>query len=316
MSARTKAEEAAALALAWAADDSHGYDQASRWGPDYDCSSFLISVWDAVGVPVKAAGATYTGNMRRAFLRCGFAEISADLGLRTGDVLLNETHHTAMYVGNGQIVHAAGNEWGGATGGRTGDQTGGEICVRSFYVPSYGWDCVLRYKGDTVQPEPETPPQGLTGPQAGDYRPGDRYMVQAGDSLWGIAERFLGDGRRWLDLYEYNRLSTTVVRPGDIIQLPPADWTPEGGSSEPATHPEPGADAGTELPLLAQGDAGSAVQALQWLLLRAGYPLPRWGADGDFGPETEAALRAYQAAQGLTVTGTATPATRVTLITG
>ena len=316
MSARTKAEEAAALALAWAADDSHGYDQAGRWGPDYDCSSFVISVWDAVGVPVKAAGATYTGNMRRAFKACGFAEVSADMGLRAGDVLLNETHHTALYVGSGQIVHAAGNEWGGATGGRTGDQTGREICVRSYYVPSYGWDCVLRYEGDTVQPEPETPPQAPTGPQTGDYRPGDRYMVQVGDSLWGIAERFLGEGRRWLDLYEYNRLSTTIVRPGDVIQLPPEDWTPEGGSSSGATHPAPGSDAGAELPSVANGDTGQAVQALQWLLMRAGYPLPQYGADGDFGPETEAALRAYQAAQGLTVTGTATPATWVTLIQG
>ena len=51
---------------------------------------------------------------------------SATVGsvLKAGDVLLNEAHHTAMYIGNGQIVHASGNEHGGATGGLSGDQTG------------------------------------------------------------------------------------------------------------------------------------------------------------------------------------------------
>ena len=28
-----------------AEDNSHGYDQSSRWGPDYDCSSFVISAF-------------------------------------------------------------------------------------------------------------------------------------------------------------------------------------------------------------------------------------------------------------------------------
>ena len=35
-------ESAAAYAQNIAADDSHGYDQACRWGPDYDCSSLVI----------------------------------------------------------------------------------------------------------------------------------------------------------------------------------------------------------------------------------------------------------------------------------
>ena len=38
-------------AIAWArriaADNIHGYDQANRWGPDYDCSSFVISAFKA-----------------------------------------------------------------------------------------------------------------------------------------------------------------------------------------------------------------------------------------------------------------------------
>ena len=42
-------ESAAAYAQNIAADDSHGYDQAGRWGPDYDCSSLVISAFRKAG---------------------------------------------------------------------------------------------------------------------------------------------------------------------------------------------------------------------------------------------------------------------------
>lgn len=146
-------EKAVTWALQIAQDPAHGYDQTRRWGPDYDCSSLMISAWQQAGVPVKDAGATYTGNMLQAFLRCGFEDVTAEVniatgaGLQRGDVLLNVRHHTAMSIGSGQIVHASINENGRATGGKTGDQTGREICVRSYYKYSKGWDRVLRYAG-------------------------------------------------------------------------------------------------------------------------------------------------------------------------
>ena len=146
-------EKAVTWALQIAQDPAHGYDQTHRWGPDYDCSSLMISAWQQAGVPVKAAGATYTGNMLLAFLRCGFEDVTAEInlntgtGLQRGDVLLNAQHHTAMSIGGGQIVHASINESGRATGGKSGDQTGREICVRSYYKYSKGWDKVLRYVG-------------------------------------------------------------------------------------------------------------------------------------------------------------------------
>lgn len=312
------ASDAVALALKWANDPAHGYDQASRWGPDYDCSSFLISVWEAVGVPVKQAGASYSGTMRAAFKRCGFGEIPISAGLRPGDILLNERQHTAMYIGNGQIVHAGGNEYGKATGGRTGDQTGREICVTSYFVPAYGWDCALRYEGSEQAPAPtgpEKPAEGATAPQTPAYRPGDRYMVQPGDTLWGIAERYLGDGSRWHDLYAYNNLPSTEIHIGDVIELPPADWTENSEMPEPSPAPDPEPGDG-DLPQLRRGSTGQAVKVLQILLRRAGYPLPIYGVDGDFGAETEKALCDYQRAQGLTVTGTTTPVTWEALLQG
>lgn len=55
--------------------------------------------------------------------------------------------------------------------------------------------------------------------------------------------------------------------------------------------------------LLLDGSEGSDVRALQELLLSLGYALPRYGADGKFGAETEVALRAFQADAGLEVDG-------------
>ena len=67
---------------------------------------------------------------------------------------------------------------------------------------------------------------------------------------------------------------------------------------------------------LSQGDHGSAVTAMQEALLKWDPTcLPKYGADGDFGGETEAALRAFQAAENLPVTGVYDEATRKALTT-
>ena len=147
----SKTENAIAWMERMAADNSHGYDQIFRWGQkgDYDCSAAVISAWQQAGVRVRDAGATYTGNMLAAFLKCGFTDVtnlvtlSTGTGLKRGDVLLNTSHHTAMYCGNGREVEASINEKGTAAGGTPGDQTGREFLVRAYR--NYPWNHVLRY---------------------------------------------------------------------------------------------------------------------------------------------------------------------------
>lgn len=131
-------------AIATAADDTHGYSQQTRNGnPNYDCSSFVIAAYDNAGIPVKEAGASYTGNMKNAFIKCGFEWIPGTPNMEDllpGDVLLSERDHTEMYIGDGKNVGAHGN-----FDNVNGDSSGKELSVSDY--PKRQWDGVLRYTG-------------------------------------------------------------------------------------------------------------------------------------------------------------------------
>lgn len=137
-------------AIAIANDNSHGYSQADRWGPNYDCSSLVITVVQNAGIPVRTNGASYTGNMRSAFLRCGFKDVTASCNLATGagmqwgDILLNDSSHAAIFIGSGKVVHARTDE-GNA---QSGDQSGNEIRTQGYW--NYPWNVILRYGGEST----------------------------------------------------------------------------------------------------------------------------------------------------------------------
>lgn len=124
-------------AIEWAVsianDNTHGYDQEHRWGPDYDCSSLLITAFDRAGCPVKENGATRSSNMQGAWEKTGGVtlEFYDTLPLVRGDILWREGH-VGMYIGDSKVVSAHSNENGEVTGGQTGDQTGHEIDVSSL----------------------------------------------------------------------------------------------------------------------------------------------------------------------------------------
>lgn len=171
------------------ADNSHGYSQPNRAGigtgggvgetitlsdgskvgisaGDKDCSSLAIEAYRALGVGV--GGATYTGNMRGCMVSSGNFSWHgrSELGsLQRGDILLRESSHTAVYLGNGLIGHASASEHG-TTSGTRGDQTGREVCVRSYY--DYPWDGFLRYCGPARQ--------GQTSVGAGTAQEGDEMV--------------------------------------------------------------------------------------------------------------------------------------------
>ena len=126
-------------ALSIANNNSHGYDQKNRWGPDYDCSSFVITAYKQAGVPLTC---TYTGDMLKDMLSKGFFLVSGTT--QAGDILLNVSKgHAAMYAGNNQLVQASISENGTVHAAQVGDQTGKEISICRYY--NYPWEYVLRY---------------------------------------------------------------------------------------------------------------------------------------------------------------------------
>ena len=72
---------------------------------------------------------------------------------------------------------------------------------------------------------------------------------------------------------------------------------------------KPSTDTTVKLPTLRKGNKGSYVSLLQTLLLNRGYKLPKYGADGDFGNETFAAVKQFQQDWGLKVDGIVGPET-------
>lgn len=208
----TAAKKAVKWAVEIANDDSHGYDQANRWGADYDCSSLVISAYQRAGIPLTC---TYTGNMKSDMLAHGFYVVT-DHSMQAGDILLNEANHAAMYIGNHKIVQASINEKGTVTGGQTGDQTGNEICIKPFY--DYPWDCVLRLKAEDKQKV--------------ESDENKTYTVQKGDSLSVISFK---TGISIWDLIEWNGISNpNLIHVGQILKLEqPSDKKEEAKPSEP-----------------------------------------------------------------------------------
>ena len=173
--ADTTIESAINWAVSIANDDSHGYSWDGRWGPDYDCSSLVISAFRKAGLSLN--GATTTTNMKSVFMKEGFTWIPASQinlsnsnSLIRGDILLNEANHTEIYIGNGKNVgahrghmsqicsHSKNNKdyhrhGHYNLGEQKGDQDGGEISVASYY--NYPWNGVLRYTNSTQTTPPK-----------------------------------------------------------------------------------------------------------------------------------------------------------------
>lgn len=135
-----------------AADDTHGYSQTRRNGPDYDCSSLVGSALSNGGFAVSPYSTTR--NMESQLVNCGFQKCFSPW--KRGDVHLAAGHHVTMSTDATHIVHASQSETGGIDG-KTGDQTGKEICVRLYYDIPYSNLVHYRYSGNGGEKEYNAP---------------------------------------------------------------------------------------------------------------------------------------------------------------
>ena len=86
---------------------------------------------------------------------------------------------------------------------------------------------------------------------------------------------------------------------GSIAGYGRPDWAAVCGETPEPKEPEDEDENELCLPLLRQGSRGLSVTAMQGILIARGCGCGPDGADGDFGPNTAAALRRFQSENGL-----------------
>lgn len=146
----SRVEKAIDWAISIANDNSHGYSQTNRYGPNYDCSSLVATAFRKGGFNISDK--LWTGNMEQAFKAVGFKAYSASsVTLQRGDILLRHDdvqQHTELCIGNNQYV---GAHWD--YDGQSGDSSGKEIDV--YYDSAPSWHTrVLRYEGGSSSSAP------------------------------------------------------------------------------------------------------------------------------------------------------------------
>lgn len=232
------------------------------------------------------------------------------------------------------------DENGHATGGKAGDQTGKEVSTQNWYKHSKGWR-VFRAKNSGVAEKIAWDMQAACdNPKIG-------YDQSQRDTLYTVAKlvgfncakvsaacetdcsalvrvccayagvmlpniRTTNEPKALLDSGEFVELTSAkytdnpdYLRRGDILCTKTQGHTVVVLSSGSKAEVAPVAQG------LSRGDHGTAVTAMQRALLDWNATcLPKYGADGDFGSETEKAVRAFQEAEGLPVTGVYDEATR------
>lgn len=127
--------------------------------------------------------------------------------------------------------------------------------------------------------------------QTGELTGGGMWTVRSGDTLSKIAGTLTGNSGRYMEMYNLNRTAIganpNVIKVGQTLAVPPS-WL---GTAAPVASSLPSGSP----PLLKIGSKGPWVGVAQ---AKVGASV-----DNDFGPGTDKAVRAYQAAHGLSVDG-------------
>lgn len=171
--------------------------------------------------PVDASGLVQQAARMSGFKLDGTAAMQQTHGravslnaLQPGDLVFHGTPatHVGIYAGNGQVIVAS--------------KPGTPVRLTTMYYFDNARR-VFEATGGGPAPAPAPAPKPVPAPQG-------TYTVQPGDSLWRIAQRQLGDGSRWQEIYTINPHTIhnpAQLVPGTVLKLPPTE--PTGGSAAP-----------------------------------------------------------------------------------
>ena len=138
-------------------------------------------------------------------------------------------------------------------------------------------------------------------------KPGTAVFTTGSDGRHGHVGLYVGDGKIVEAKGAEQGVTTSKVTEsrwkcwGELKGVEYEEGTP---AEDPAQEDEPVSE-----PTLRKGAKNKYVKELQQLLMDRGYDLGKWGADGDFGAQTEKAVKQFQKDWGLTADGIVGPAT-------
>lgn len=143
-----KVEAMLAWALEIAEDDAHGYSQRNRFGPNYDCSSFVSTALMEGGFGVESY--LFPDEMVAVLPAYGFVVYrKGETEPQRGDILVRPFVHVEICMGDGACVSAHSDY-----DGRSGDGNGHEI---EYRLADAVFECpfcryaeyiyILRYEG-------------------------------------------------------------------------------------------------------------------------------------------------------------------------
>lgn len=160
-------------------DKKHGYSQSNRYGPDYDCSSSIMSSLKHGGkfdVPVKGVN---TASMKKYLEKIGYKVVSNSEKPQKNDIKLRPATskrggHVVMFRSSTMVM-----EFSSSRGHKEkGDQTGTESWCHKWNADRNGdFTYTLRYNatGKKYKPKKST---------------SVKYTVKKGDTLSGIAKKY------------------------------------------------------------------------------------------------------------------------------
>ena len=232
------------------------------------------------------------------------------------------------------IGSARQDENGKAYGGQAGNQSGREVSTQNWYLHSKGWR-VLRAKDAGVGQRLAIAMRAACDNKNIGYNQWRRNTLYDAAAVWGFD---ISRVNTPVDTDCSALVRTCIAYAAGITTLPSSLRTgnmcglilatgqfEELSGKEYTTKPDylkagdilctktsghtvivltDGPKAGEKVyPTLRKGDKGKDVANLQKLLMQAGYSLPKFGADGDFGDECLSAVKAFQKNKKLIVDG-------------